>query len=363
MGVEIQNIFAQHIGAYAQSHQMSHTQRKAARDIVNCRTAALGAHIDTCDNCGHTRISYNSCRNRHCPQCQTFAKEQWIDKQKKNLLNTPYFHVVFTVPSELNPAFRRQQSAMYALLFQAASETVLELCADRKYLGAMPGITAILHTWGQNLQFHPHIHMIVTGGGLTPGQKWRASSKRFFLPVRVLSAKFRGKFLALLKNRFSAIDKNLLDSCYRQKWVVYCKPPFDNTGMVVSYLGRYTHRVAISNSRILSLQNGTVTFRWRDYAHGNQEKLMTLDADEFIRRFLLHVLPAGFRKIRHYGLFAPRNKGNRLALCRRLTNTLQPARELSPLALLKRMLGKDFNLCPCCKLGHFSREPPNLSEC
>ncbi len=331
------------------------------RDIMNCRTAALGAHIDTCDNCGHTRISYNSCRNRHCPKCQTFAKEQWIDKQKKNLLNTSYFHAVFTVPSELNPTFRHQQSAMYALLFQAASETVLELCADRKYLGATPGITAILHTWGQNLQFHPHIHMIVTGGGLTPDRKWRASSKRFFLPVRVLSAKFRGKFLALLKNRFSAIDKNLLDICYQQKWVVYCKPPFDNAGMVVSYLGRYTHRVAISNSRILSLQNGTVTFRWRDYTHGNQEKLMTLDAGEFIRRFLLHILPAGFRKIRHYGLFASRNKGNRLALCRRLTNTLQPVQNLSPLALLERMLGKDFNLCPCCKLGHFSREPPCLS--
>lgn len=203
--------------------------------------------------------------------------------------------------------------------------------------------------------------MIVTGGGLTPDQKWRASSKRFFLPVRVLSAKFRGKFLALLKNRFPAIDRNLLDICYRQKWVVYCKPPFDNVGMVVSYLGRYTHRVAISNNRILSLESGKITFRWRDYAHGNQEKSMTLDADEFIRRFLLHILPAGFRKIRHYGLFASRNKGKRLALCRRLTNTLQPAPELPFLALLERMLGKDFNLCPCCKLGYFSREPPCLS--
>ena len=195
---------------------MSRVQRKAARDIINCRTASLGAHIDTCDNCGHMRISYNSCRNRHCPKCQSFAKEKWIDKQRKNLLNTPYFHVVFTVPSELNPIFRQQQSAMYALLFQAASETVLELCADRKYLGAMPGITAILHTWGQNLQFHPHIHMIVTGGGLTPDQTWRASSKHFFLPVRVLSAKFRGKFLALLRTRFPAIDKNLLNTCYRK---------------------------------------------------------------------------------------------------------------------------------------------------
>ncbi len=349
------------MNSYIQDHRISRVQRKAARDIINCRTAALGAHTDTCDNCGHMRISYNSCRNRHCPKCQSFAKETWIDKQRKNLLNTPYFHVVFTVPSELNPVFRQQQSAMYALLFQAASETVLELCTDRKYLGAMPGITAILHTWGQNLQFHPHIHMIVTGGGLTPDQRWRASSKNFFLPVRVLSAKFRGKFLALLRARFPAIDKNLLNACYRQKWVVCCKPPFDNAGMVVSYLGRYTHRVAISNNRILSLENGRVTFRWRDYAHGNQEKLMTLDADEFIRRFLLHILPAGFRKIRHYGLFASRDKGNRLALCRRLTNTIRPAQKLSSLALLERMLGKEFNLCPCCKIGHFSREPSRLS--
>ncbi len=362
MGVELQDIFARHINAYAQEHRMSRAQRKAARDIINCRTASLGAHIDNCDNCGHMRISYNSCRNRHCPKCQSFAKEKWIDKQRKNLLNTPYFHVVFTVPSELNPIFRQQQSAMYALLFQTASETVLELCADRKYLGAMPGITAILHTWGQNLQFHPHIHMIVTSGGLTPAQTWRASSKHFFLPVRVLSAKFRGKFLALLRTRFPAIDKNLLNTCYRQKWVVYCKPPFDNAGMVVSYLGRYTHRVAISNNRILSLEHGMATFRWRDYAHGNQEKLMMLDASEFIRRFLLHILPAGFRKIRHYGLFASRGKETRLALCRRLTNTIQPVRERSPLALLERMLGKEFNLCPCCKIGHFSREPPCLPD-
>ncbi len=204
--------------------------------------------------------------------------------------------------------------------------------------------------------------MIVTGGGLTPAQKWRASSKHFFLPVRVLSTKFRGKFLALLRAQFPAIDKNLLITCYRQKWVVYCKPPFDHAGTVVSYLGRYTHRAAISNDRILSLENGRVTFRWRDYAHGNQEKLMTLDASEFIRRFLLHILPAGFRKIRHYGLFASRGKGTRLALCRRLTNTIQPVQERSPLALLERMLGKEFNLCPCCKTGHFSREPPRLSE-
>ena len=358
MGVEIQNIFAAHMTSYMESHCLSLVQWKAARSIMDCRTAALGAHIDTCDNCGYTKISYNSCRNRHCPKCQTAAKEKWIDKQRQHLLDIPYFHVVFTVPSELNPVFLGHQNALYTLLFQAASETVLELCADQKYLGATPGITAVLHTWGQNLQFHPHIHMIVTGGGLTSEGKWRISKKHFFLPVRVLSAKFRGKFLALLKAQFPALNPSLLNCCYRQKWVVYCKPPFDNAGKVISYLGRYTHRVAISNERILSLKDGKVTFRWRDYAHNNQMKLMTLDAEEFIRRFLLHVLPSGFRKIRHYGLFAPRNKRKRLALCRRLTNSLQPAPMLPVTALLERIFGKDFNLCPCCKVGRFAREPP-----
>ena len=204
--------------------------------------------------------------------------------------------------------------------------------------------------------------MIVTGGGLTQEGKWKYSKKHFFLPVRVLSAKFRGKFLALLKTRLSSLDQSLLSRCYQQKWVVYCKPPFDCAAKVISYLGRYTHRVAISNDRILSLEGGKVTFRWRDYAHGNQVKLMTLDAEEFIRRFLLHILPPGFRKIRHYGLFASRDKGKRLALCRRLTNSPLPA-PMSPVAaLLERIFGKEFNLCPLCKAGHFARDPPLRDE-
>ena len=362
MGVELQDIFAAHMTSYVDNHCLSPVQWKAARSIIDCRTAALGAHIDTCDNCGHTRISYNSCRNRHCPKCQTIAKEKWVEKQRQHLLDIPYFHVVFTVPAELNSVFLCHHSTLYTLLFQAASETVLELCADRKYLGATPGITAVLHTWGQNLQFHPHIHMIVTGGGLTKDGKWRNSKKHFFLPVRVLSAKFRGKFLAFLKVQLPALAPSLLNSCYRQKWVVYCKPPFDSAGKVISYLGRYTHRVAISNDRILSLKDGKVTFRWRDYAHGNQVKLMTLEVDEFIRRFLLHILPSGFRKIRHYGLFASRDKGNRLALCRRLTNTPLPTPISSVAVLLETIFGKDFNLCPCCKAGHFAREPPFRDE-
>ena len=333
-------------------------QCKAVKSILACRTAELGAHVDTCDNCGYMRISYNSCRNRHCPKCQTFAKEVWLDRQRSDLLNTHYFHVVFTVPSELNALFLCHQESMYGLLFKAASETVMQLCDDKKYLAAKPGITAVLHTWGQNLQFHPHVHMIVSGGGLTPEGQWRKSKKKFFLPVRVLSAKFRGKFLAFLRDEFPDTNTDLLNTCYAKSWVVYCKPPFGNAEKVLSYLGRYTHRVAISNNRILSLENGIVTFLWRDYAHGNEVKPMTLDTEEFIRRFLLHILPSGFRKIRHYGLFAARGKSDRLTLCRRLTDTPEPKPLMTVMERLRAVLGAAFNLCPCCGIGHLSRDSP-----
>ena len=357
--VEVQDIFAVHFEEYAAGRKLSSEQWKAAKSIIRCRTAALGAHVDVCDHCGYQKISYNSCRNRHCPKCQTFAKEQWLGRQREDLLDIHYFHVVFTVPAQLNPAFLHDQRAMYELLFQAASETVLELCADKKFLGAKPGITAVLHTWGQNLQFHPHIHMVVTGGGLTKDGKWRNSKKKFFLPVRVLSAKFQGKFLAMFQQKFPDISQELMDVCRHKKWVVYCKPPFGSAEKVVAYLGRYTHRVAISNHRILSLKDGKVTFLWRDYAHGNQKKPMTLDATEFIRRFLLHVLPRRFRKIRHYGLTSARGKTGRVALCRRLTNT-KPPQTFSIVDSLRKMLGPDFDLCPCCGIGHLSREPPVL---
>ena len=356
---DVQDIFAAHFADYAAEHKLSSEQWKAARSILLCRTAALGAHVDVCDHCGYQKISYNSCRNRHCPKCQSFAKEQWLGRQREDLLDIHYFHVVFTVPAQLNPAFLHDHRTMYELLFRAASETVLELCADKKYLGAKPGVTAVLHTWGQNLQFHPHIHMLVTGGGLTPDGKWRDSKKKFFLPVRVLSAKFRGKFLALFKQKFPDITQETLDICRRKKWVVYCKPPFGSAEKVVAYLGRYTHRVAISNNRILSLKDGKVTFLWRDYAHGNQMKPMSLDAMEFIRRFLLHILPSGFRKIRHYGLTAARDKKRRISLCRRLTHSKSP-KKFAAADRLREIFGPDFDLCPCCGIGHLAREPPCL---
>lgn len=276
---EVQDIFARHIDDYLQNHSLSSVQSKAVRGIINCRTSALGAHIDRCDKCGFEKISYNSCRNRHCPKCQTFAKEVWIDKQKQNLIKAQYFHVVFTVPSELNPVFLKNQKLMYTLLFKTVSETVFELCDDKKYLGAKPGITAALHTWGQNLSYHPHIHLIVTGGGLSAGGKWISSRKKFFLPVKVLSKKFRGKFLHFLTKE-TTVSEDLVSELYTKDWVVYCKPPFGSAGKVIEYLGRYTHRVAISNNRIIKFSDGKVTFRWRDYSDGNKTKVMTLTATE-----------------------------------------------------------------------------------
>jgi hypothetical protein len=370
--IEVQDIFREYGGAFLLNHALNQTQAKTFRDILNCRTATLGGHIDACDECGYTAISYNSCRNRHCPKCQTLKKEQWIEKQEQNLLNVGYFHVVFTIPSELNPVMYQNQEVMYNLFFKAVSETLLELGFDKKYLGAKLGVTAILHTWGQNLLYHPHIHCIVPGGGLTTDGKWRNSRKKFFIPVKVLSKKFRGKFLAYLRqaklNFYGTIEELgipcnfslFVSGLYQKNWVTYCKPPFKNADKVVKYLGRYTHRVAISNNRILKMENGYITFNRRDYKDGNKVKEMTITAEEFIRRFMMHVLPSGFRKIRHYGILASRDKSVRIALCKKLTNTptvaAVPLRK--PLEILQGILGERFNLCPRCKVGSLMRAPP-----
>jgi len=368
--IELQDVIREYGGAYREAHSLTVAQSKALDAILTCRTAAQGAHVDCCDECGFEKISYNSCRNRHCPKCQTIAKENWIDRQKQNLVDRRYFHVVFTVPADLRPLFFQNQETLYGLLFKAASQTLLELCADKKYLGAKPGITTILHTWGQNLSYHPHLHCIVTGGGLTDMETWRDSRKKFFLPVKVLSRKFRGKLLHLLKKealRFHGSISNLceerhfsafLKGLYRAEWVVYCKPPFGDAQKVIDYLGRYTHRVAISNNRLLSLEGGFVTFQWRDYGDGNRQKAMRVTASEFIRRFLTHVLPMGFRKIRHFGLFASRDKTKRLELCKFLTGTQFKVTIESTLEKLVRILGENFNICPSCNIGHFSRASP-----
>ncbi|HCC35046.1 MAG TPA: IS91 family transposase [Ruminococcaceae bacterium] len=360
---ELQDVFQLYGEEYRRKHKLSCAQAKAMTAIEQCRTSKLGYHADTCENCGNIQISYNSCRNRHCPKCQTLSKERWLDKQKHDLFNTGYFHVVFTVPEALRPLFYQNQSAMYGLLFKTVAETLHVLSQNKKYLGAKLGFTSILHTWGQNLHYHPHIHCIVPGGGLNSLGQWVSSRKKFFLPVRVLSRLFRGKFLAALSrmnlNFFGeqkhlenpADFKSLMDSCYRKEWIVYCKPPFRSAACVVEYLGRYTHRVAISNNRILSIKDGIVSFKWRDYKDSNRWKVMTLSADEFIRRFLMHILPPGFMKIRHYGILASKDKSKRVALCKRLTGTpVTTKATLSSAELIRKITGRDITLCPAC--GH-----------
>lgn len=354
---EVQHVLQDYGSAYLENHKLSYVQSKAFSAISKCRTADLGGHRDVCENCGSTRISYNSCRNRHCPKCQTLAKERWIEGQKSNLLNVGYFHIVFTLPSELNTVIYQNQKVCYNILFQAVSETLQELCADKKYLGAKIGFTSILHTWGQNLCFHPHIHCVMAGGGLNSVGKWVNSRKKFLLPIKVLSHKFRGKFLALLKdakleffnnsNPFAFAD--LIDGCYKKEWIVYCKPPFKTAACVVEYLGRYTHRVAISNNRILDIKNGFVTFKWRDYKDNSKKKVMTISAEEFIRRFLMHILPHGFMKIRHYGLLGNKNKMSKLKICKLQTHTpIIQKNELTAFELVEKLLGRSIRKCPDC---------------
>jgi hypothetical protein len=346
------------------------------RAVEVCRTAALGGHKYEYD-CSHVDISYNSCRNRHCPKCQTLQKEKWIEARNEDLLPIQYFHVVFTIPSELNPLVIMNQKVMYNLLFRSVSETLGELSNNPKHLGAQIGFIGILHTWGQNLMDHPHIHCVVTGGGLSPDKsRWVSCRKNFFIPVRVMSALFRGKFLDHLKGCFESGElifpggishlkkphafESFRRQFYHKKWVVYCKPPFDGAEGVLQYLGRYTHRIAISNNRILTLQDGTVSFRWRDYAAGDKQKIMPLKAEEFIRRFLLHVLPDRYVRVRHFGLLGNRRCKDNISLCRDLLNrckTVTKEKDKSETwqEQLLRICGIDVTTCPICRKGKMLR--------
>ncbi len=374
-GVELADIFHQHGAAYRIDHALPLNHLRAMRAVEVCRTAVLGGHKDRCDSCGHIEISYNSCRNRHCPKCQTLQKEKWIEARSDDLLPIQYFHVVFTIPSELNPLVIMNQKVMYDLMFRSVSETLTELSDNPKHLGARIGFMCVLHTWGQNLMDHPHIHCVVTGGGLSQkGKHWISCRKKFFIPVRVMSALFRGKFLSYLKSTFEAGDlifpggighlgephafERYRRQFYNKKWVVYCKPPFDGAEGVLQYLGRYTHRIAISNNRIISIDGGNVSFRWRDYSDGDKQKTMTLKADEFIRRFLLHVLPNRYVRIRHFGLLANRKRKDNIALCRELLNahaiTKEESRETWQAQLL-RITGIDVFACPVCQKGRMFR--------
>lgn len=313
-------------------HWLSWRHIKVLRAIVRCRTAALGGHIDQCTRCGHRAISYNSCRDRHCPKCQTAARDRWIAAREKELLPTPYVHVVFTLPPQLAPLALQNKKLLYGLLLRASAETLLEVARDPRHLGAEIGFFSVLHTWSQRLSLHPHVHCVIPAGGLSLDHTcWVNASDRFFLPQKVLSRVFRGKFIAGLKEAFQGDQLHFagnltslaqhkifaawLRRLFRNDWVVYAKPPFGGPAYVLQYLGRYTHRVAISNHRLVSFADGKVTFRWRDSAHGNEQKLMTLSVDEFLRRFLLHLLPKGFVRIRSFGFLANRRRATLLPRC------------------------------------------------
>jgi hypothetical protein len=336
--VEVADIFRAQGTQFIDRHRdrISFQQLKVMRAILHCRTAALGGHIDVCPRCGGDKtISYNSCRNRHCPKCQTQARQRWIAARKEELLETRYFHVVFTLPHELHSLILQNEAELYNLLFRTVADTLLEVAANPEHLGAEIGFFGILHTWGQNLLFHPHIHCVIPGGGLAPDHaQWIHSRDAFFLPIRVLSKVFRGKFVVALKHAhrrgrltFAGSIERMADpkcfaaflrTLFRQDWVVYAKPAFGGPEQVLRYLGRYTHRIAISNHRLVSFDGNHVTFRWRDYARGNKQRLMTVSADEFIRRFLVHVLPKRFVRIRHFGFMANYQRSSSRELSRQL---------------------------------------------
>lgn len=343
--------------------------------ISQCRTPQMGGFVQRCGDCGHTEAHYHSCRNRHCPICQGANQKKWVEKQVANTLPLPYFHVVFTLPSELNPLFLANPVELFNLLFRAASQTILTLAKNNDFLGAQPGFTAVLHTWGRNMQFHPHLHCIVAGGGLSRDHKrFIVCKDSFFLPIKAVSTVFRGKFLEELKTFFvegtlrltedlNTISKRqqLLDKLYSTSWVCYCKKPFQDASDVIRYLGRYTHRVAISESRIVSHNpdTHTVRFQWKDYKDRNRIKIMELSEDEFVRRFLLHVLPTGFMKIRHYGFLGNKGREERLEICRKLLNAITPKGVI--LSFPKRTK-EPLDCCPKCGCSSFNLVRPSAEN-
>lgn len=374
--VELAEIFRKYGEDYCRQQKLPAYILKAIEAIEKCRTAELGGHINKCDHCGHQTVFYNSCRNRHCPKCQSLAKERWLLDRKVDLLPVEYFHVVLTIPNQLNALALRNQKVLYDILFKAGSEALLELGKDSKHLGAEIGFITILHTWGQNLMDHPHLHCIVPGGGLAlDGDRWISSPHQFFIPFKALSRLFRGKFLYYLKKAFQN-DKlkftgeilylnkqqtfgKLLNELYKVEWVTYCKPPFRDSEQLLEYLGRYTHRVAISNQRIIKFEDDKVTFRWRDYKDDNKIKLMTLNVFEFIRRFLLHILPQRFVKIRHYGILSNRSRCTKLKKCREFLGLIDKVKQKSKLSwedLLFKLTGINHRNCPICGQGKMITE-------
>ena len=373
--LEVADVFRRYGEAYRQEHGASlcTAQRRVLTAIEVCRTAVLGGHLEQCDHCGHQRNAYNSCSDRHCPKCQSFARFKWLQDRQAELLNTQYFHVVFTLPQQIAAIAYQNKRELYGILFRATAQTLLTIAADPKHLGAGIGFFAVLHTWGQNLLHHPHLHCVVTGGGLSAdGSQWISCRDGFFLPVGVLSRLFRRLFLEYLVKAFDAAKLQFFSSLEslrdrssfldylaplrEAEWVVYAKRPCAGPEQVLDYVGRYTHRVAISNNRLLDIAEDKVTFRYKDYRHDAQQKTMTVEAEEFIRRFLLHVLPEGFQRIRYYGFLANRYREEKLARCRELLDIPAP----EPLALegakdyrerYQELIGPWLGQCPACHQG------------
>jgi hypothetical protein len=372
---ELADVFRCYGADYRQKHgaSMSVAQRRVMTAIEVCRTAVLGGHLEMCDHGGHQRNAYNSCANRHCPKCQSLARAKWLEDRQSELLNTQYFHVVFTVPEEISTIAYHNKRQVYGILFRAAAETLRTIAADPKHLGAQIGFFAVLHTWGSNLLHHPHLHCVVSGGGLSAdGSQWIYCRNGFFLSVRVLSRLFRRLFLEQLCNAFDAGNleffssleslqdpsafRNYLAPLREVEWVIYAKRPFAGPEQVLDYVGRYTHRVAVSNNRLLDIAEGKVSFRYKDYRHEAQQKTMTLQAEEFIRRFLLHVLPEGFQRIRYYGFLANRYRQQKLARCRDLLDTSQPEPAASKVNndyrdRYEELTGSSLWQCPVCHQG------------
>ena len=374
---ELADIFRQDASAYRACHCLTYDQDRVVNAVMNCRTAALGGHVEECSQCPYTRISYNSCRNRHCPKCHSLARAKWVEARKAELLPVEYFHVVFTIPEPLARIAYHNRKVVYDILFKATAETLATIARDPRHLGAEIGFFAVLHTWGQNLLHHPHLHCVVPGGGLSPdGERWVSCLPGFFLPVKVLSRLFRRLFLERITTAFrqgklrffgdlKPLSKHVRFTQYlaplrEAEWVVYAKSPFGGPSQVLAYLGRYTHRVALSNQRLLDVKNGEVTFQWKDYRAKGREKSreMTLESGEFIRRFLIHVLPRGFQRIRFFGTLSNRNRKVRLAQCRRLLTA--PMADLLPSPgdyrpLRQPVTEESTRSCPKCGTGKMVR--------
>lgn len=365
--ITIQDVFHRFLPEYSEVHNFSSQQQLAALCISKCRTIEMGANLSECENCHKKYIHYNSCKNRHCPMCQGMEVDEWIDKQQENVLDVPYFHTVFTVPEELYPLIYSNQKLLYDALYRAAHRTMTELSSDAKYFGARIGYICVLHTWGSRMNYHPHLHTIVLGGGLDSANKWKDKGKKFFLPVKVMSAVFKKYYLQELKQLWKDNKleyhgtakylhnhyefKALLDILYRKPWVVYTKEAFNGAYSVIKYLGRYTHRIAISNRRIISMTDETVTYLVKDYRNGGKYIPQTIKGTEFLRMFLMHVLPKGFVRIRHYGLLSCRSKKENMDLCRKLLNCIQYISKLRGKSCAEKMMllyHKDICKCEAC---------------